>query len=174
MVVAEESEGELVVLDRIREMVRLGEGLDDDGNLSPEVEQRALDCLSRFGQRIRSLCDDSVSAVGTNTLRRTNNADDFLFNAEQVLGFPIEIIAGVEEARLIYQGVAHTLEQDHRTNLIVDVGGGSTELIIGENFKPEIMNSLEMGCVMMTKKFLLTEKLKLNVCRMHVYLFCNV
>lgn len=134
MVVAEEQNGELVVLDRIREMVRLGEGLDDEGNLDPEVEQRALDCLSRFGQRIRSLSQRCVSTVGTNTLRRTSNADEFIFRAEEALGFPIEIISGVEEARLIYQGVAHTLEQDERRNLIVDIGGGSTELIIGEGF----------------------------------------
>ncbi len=160
MVVAEENNGELVVLDRIKEMVRIGEGLDENGNLDPVVEQRALDCLSRFGQRIRSLPDDCVSAVGTNTLRNTNNSDDFLFNAEQALGFPIEIIAGVEEARLIYQGVAHTLEQDHRVNLIVDIGGGSTELIIGEGFSPRIMNSLEMGCVMLTKKFFPEGKIK--------------
>jgi len=160
MVVAEEQNGELVVLDRIREMVRLGEGLDDDGNLDSEVEQRALDCLSRFGQRIRSLSQRCVSTVGTNTLRRTNNAAEFLRHAEEALGFPIEIISGVEEARLIYQGVAHTLEQDERRNLIVDIGGGSTELIIGEGFTPQLMHSLEMGCVMISKKFFADGKIK--------------
>lgn len=160
MVVAEESQGQLVILDRIREMVRLAEGLDDAGNLDAEVEQRALDCLSRFGQRIRSLEASCVSTVGTNTLRRTKNADDFIFHAEQALGFPIEIISGIEEARLIYQGVSHVLEQDYQSRLIIDIGGGSTELIIGEGFTPKLMNSLEMGCVMMTKKFFADGKIK--------------
>ena len=160
MVVAEENEGQLVIVDRIREMVRLAEGLDADGKLDAEVEQRALDCLSRFGQRIRELEDYCVSAVGTNTLRRTQNADEFLFNAEQALGYPIEIISGVEEARLIYQGVAHTLEQDHKSRLVIDIGGGSTELIIGEDFNPQLMKSLEMGCVMMTQQFFADGKIK--------------
>lgn len=153
MVVAREKKGQLVILDRIREMVRLAEGLNDDGDLDPDVQQRALDCLERFGQRIRDLDASCVAAVGTNTLRRTTNSDDFLFQAEQALGFPIEIISGIEEARLIYQGVAHTVEQDEFTRLLVDIGGGSTELIIGEGFVPRLMNSLEMGCVMLTRKF---------------------
>lgn len=160
MVVAEENEGQLVIIDRIREMVRLAEGLDVDGKLDAEVEQRALDCLSRFGQRIRSLEDHCVSAVGTNTLRRAQNADEFLFHAEQSLGYPIEIISGIEEARLIYQGVAHTLEQDHQSKLVIDIGGGSTELIIGEDFNPKLLKSLEMGCVMMTQKFFADGKIK--------------
>jgi len=160
MVVAEESEGQLVIIDRIREMVRLAEGLDENGKLDAEVEQRALDCLSRFGQRIRSLEDHCISAVGTNTLRKTQNADEFLLNAEQALGYPIEIISGVEEARLIYQGVAHTLEQDHKSKLVIDIGGGSTEFIIGEDFYPHLMKSLEMGCVMLTQKFFADGKIK--------------
>lgn len=160
MVVAEESQGQLVILDRIREMVRLAEGLDEAGNLDADVEQRALDCLSRFGQRIRTLDASRVSTVGTNTLRRTNNSDEFIFNAEQALGFPIEIISGIEEARLVYQGVAHALEQDFQGRLIIDIGGGSTELIIGEGFSTKLMNSLEMGCVMMTQKFFADGKIK--------------
>jgi exopolyphosphatase / guanosine-5'-triphosphate,3'-diphosphate pyrophosphatase len=160
MVVAEENQGHLVILDRIREMVRLAEGVDGIGQLDAEVEQRALDCLSRFGQRIRSLNSHCVSTVGTNTLRRINNSDEFLFQAVQALGFPIEIISGYEEARLVYQGVAHTLEQDQHSKLIVDIGGGSTELIIGEGFQPQLLNSLEMGCVMMTQKFFADGKIK--------------
>jgi len=160
MVVAEESEGQLVILDRIREMVRLAEGLDENGQLDEAVEQRALDCLSRFGQRIRSLDAHCVSTVGTNTLRRIKNSDDFIFQAEQALGFTIEIISGFEEARLVYQGVAHTLEQDHQSKLVVDIGGGSTELVIGEGFSPQLLNSLEMGCVMMTQKFFADGKIK--------------
>ena len=160
MVVAEENQGQLVILDRIREMVRLAEGLDSNGDLDEEVEQRALDSLSRFGQRIRSLDSHCVSTVGTNTLRRIKNSDEFIFQAEQALGFPIEIISGYEEARLVYQGVAHTLEQDHQSKLIVDIGGGSTELIIGEGYTPQLLKSLEMGCVMMTQNFFADGKIK--------------
>ncbi len=160
MVVAEENQGQLVILDRMREMVRLAEGLDHLGKLDEEVEKRALDCLSRFGQRIRSLDAQCVSTVGTNTLRRIANSDDFLFQAVQALGFSIEIISGFEEARLVYQGVAHTLEQDQHSKLIIDIGGGSTELIIGEGFTPQLLNSLEMGCVMMTQKFFPDGKIK--------------
>ncbi len=160
MVVAEENQGQLVILDRIREMVRLAEGLDKKHHLDEEIQQRALDCLSRFGQRIRSLKANCVSTVGTNTLRKIKNSDEFLFQAEQALGFPIEIISGIEEARLVYQGVAHTLEQDHNAKLIIDIGGGSTELIIGEGFSPQLLNSLEMGCVKITKKFFSDGKIK--------------
>ncbi|HED33800.1 MAG TPA: exopolyphosphatase [Gammaproteobacteria bacterium] len=160
MVVAEENQGQLVILDRLREMVRLAEGLDSKGHLDVEVEQRALECLGRLGQRIRSLDASCVSTVGTNTLRRIKNVDDFIFQAEQALGFPIEIISGIEEARLIYQGVSHTLEHDQRSRLIIDIGGGSTELIIGEGYSPRLMNSLEMGCVMMTRAFFDDGKIK--------------
>ncbi|VAW58874.1 Exopolyphosphatase [hydrothermal vent metagenome] len=160
MVVAEEDQGQLVILDRLREMVRLAEGLDGKGHLDVEVEQRALECLGRLGQRIRTLEAGCVSTVGTNTLRRIKNVDDFIFHAEQALGFPIEIISGIEEARLIYQGVSHTLEQDQQSRLIIDIGGGSTELIIGEGLTPHLMNSLEMGCVMMMKAFFDDGKIK--------------
>jgi len=102
---------------------------------------------------LRGLDSESVSAVGTNTLRRTRNAEQFLQQAEAMLGHPIEIISGMEEARLVYQGVAHTLEPDHRDKLVIDIGGGSTELIIGQDFQPRLMESLEMGCVTMTRRF---------------------
>jgi len=160
MVVAEENQGQLVILDRIREMVRLAEGVEESGELDAKIEQRALDCLSRFGQRIRSLDAQCVSAVGTNTLRRISNSDEFIFQAEQALGFSIEIISGFEEARLVYQGVAHTLEQDQHSKLIIDIGGGSTELVIGEGFTPQLLNSLEMGCVMLTQRFFADGKIK--------------
>jgi len=153
MVVAEENQGQIVMIDRIREMVRLASGLDDDGKLSEEIEESALACLQRFGQRLRDLPSENVSAVGTNTLRRVQNADLFLLRAEEALGHPIEIISGIEEARLIYQGVAHSLEPDHKNRLVIDIGGGSTELIIGEEFNTKMMESLEMGCVTMTKRF---------------------
>ena len=171
MIVAEERQGQLVVLDRIKEMVRLAAGLDKDGNLSAEVEQRALACLQRFAQRLRSISTVSVSAVGTNTLRRTRNAELFLQRAESELGHPIEIISGIEEARLIYQGVAHSLEPDHAHRLVIDIGGGSTELIIGEDFQPILMESLEMGCITLTQRFFADGKItgkRINAARVYV------
>ena len=153
MVVAEERQGQLVIIDRIREMVRLAAGLDEEGNLDKEVEKNALDCLQRFGQRLREVSSRNIAAVGTNTLRRTKDSVSFLQQAENVLGHPIEIISGIEEARLIYQGVAHSLEPDHKDKLVMDIGGGSTELIIGKDFQPRMMESLEMGCVTMTRAF---------------------
>ena len=143
MIVAHDRDGQLSVIDRLREPVRLGAGLDDLNQLSDDAQQRALECLERFGQRLRSLHPDSVRAVGTNTLRRARNANEFLTSAEQVLGYPIDIIGGMEEARLIYLGVAHGLAEN-KQRLVIDIGGGSTELILGEGFMPMYMESLEM------------------------------
>jgi len=152
MIVARDRDGQLSVIDRLREPVRLGAGLDGESQLSQEAQQRALECLERFGQRLRSLHPDSVRAVGTNTLRRAGNAAEFLTNAEQVLGYPIDIIGGMEEARLIYLGVAHGLADD-KQRLVIDIGGGSTELILGVGFSPLYMESLEMGCISLTQRF---------------------
>lgn len=152
MIVAHDRDGQLSVIDRLREPVRLGAGLNDTNQLSQDAQQRALDCLERFGQRLRSLHPDSVRAVGTNTLRRAGNAAEFLAKAEQVLGYPIDIIGGMEEARLIYLGVAHGLADD-KQRLVVDIGGGSTELILGVGFAPMYMESLEMGCISLTQRF---------------------
>ncbi|MDH5570331.1 MAG: Ppx/GppA family phosphatase [Gammaproteobacteria bacterium] len=153
MVVAEERDGQLVIIDRLKEMVRLAAGLDEKNNLAPDVEQVALECLQKFGQRLREFSAEDVSAVGTNTLRRIHNAKKFLPRAEQMLGHSIEIISGIEEARLVYQGVAHGLEADSLRKLVVDIGGGSTELIIGEGLSCIMMDSLEMGCVTITRRF---------------------
>ncbi|MCG8426204.1 MAG: Ppx/GppA family phosphatase, partial [Chromatiales bacterium] len=109
-------------------------------------------CLERFGQRIRSLPQGTVRAVGTNTLRQVKNSHRFLSLAEQALGHPIEIIAGREEARLVYLGVSHGLATSDERRLVVDIGGGSTELIVGDHFTPRHMESLHMGCVSMTRK----------------------
>ncbi|MGK0674284.1 MAG: exopolyphosphatase [Halothiobacillaceae bacterium] len=154
MVVVRVLDGQVQVVDRLKEMVRLGGGLDEANNLSPEAAERALDCLARFGQRLRDMPRGSVRAVGTNTLRQAKNSAEFLIKAQQALGHPIEIIAGREEARLIYLGVAYTdLETDER-RLVVDIGGGSTEIIIGQGFTPEFMESMPLGCVSMTRRFL--------------------
>lgn len=151
LIVAQARDGSLHVLDRLQEMVRLAGGLDIHDRLAPATRRRALDCLARFGERLRGLPEGSVRAVGTNTLRRMHNAESFLTAAERALGHSIDIIAGREEARLIYQGMAHSRPDDGRRRLVVDIGGGSTEFIIGEGLEPFTMESLHMGCVSLTQ-----------------------
>lgn len=150
MVVAKLRAGELVIVDRLREMVRLGAGLNGQRHLSLDAQQRALACLERFGQRLRDLPPGSVRAVGTNTLRAARNAGPFLVQAEQALGHPIDIVSGIEEARLIYEGVAQSLAADGKRRLVMDIGGGSTEFIIGVDKLPLRKESLRMGCVSMS------------------------
>jgi len=154
MIVARLQDGQLSKLDRIKEMVRLGAGLDSDNRLSEEAMQQALACLARFGQRLNHMPRDSVRIVGTKTLRRATNARDFLQQAEEVLHHPIQIISGVEEARLIYKGVAHGLNHEPpRQRLVIDIGGGSTELIIGTAYTPTSLESLGVGCVTISQRF---------------------
>ena len=153
MIVARLDNGQLKVIDRLRETVRLGAGLDNRKRLTPEAQQLALDCLSRFGQRLRALPQGAVRAVGTNTLRQVRDGGEFLRAAEAALGHPIEVIAGREEARLVYLGVAHGLAAGHEHRLVVDIGGGSTELILGQGMKPRQRESLFMGCVSISQKF---------------------
>jgi len=147
MIVARFAEGRLLVLDRMREMVRLAAGLSEDGRLSREATTRALACLQRFGQRLKDVEAHGVRVVGTNTLRKAHGKQAFLVRARAALGHPIEIISGIEEARLIYLGVAHTMPSEPGRRLVVDIGGGSTELIIGEGYQPRFLESLYMGCV---------------------------
>ncbi|MGD8532422.1 MAG: exopolyphosphatase [Gammaproteobacteria bacterium] len=153
MVVARLEHGRLSVLDRIREMVRLGAGLDENGHLSQAAADRALDCLRRFRERLQSLNAESVRAVGTNTLRRARDRDAFLARASAALGHPIDVISGVEEARLVYLGAAHDLPADADERLVVDIGGGSTELIVGRGYDAERLESLYMGCVSLSSAF---------------------
>ena len=147
MVVARHSHGQLVILDRLREMVRLAAGLSDSDRLDDEASARALRCLERFGQRLRAMHADSVRVVGTNALRRARRKRWFLERARAALGHPIEIISGLEEARLIYSGVAHTSPMSTDKRLVMDIGGGSTEIVIGEGFNPLLLESLSVGCV---------------------------
>jgi exopolyphosphatase / guanosine-5'-triphosphate,3'-diphosphate pyrophosphatase len=153
MVVARYSHGQLVIIDRLREMVRLAAGVEENGRIDKEVAARALGCLERFGQRLRDMHADSVRVVGTNALRMAHRKQVFLERAREALGHPIEIIAGVEEARLIYSGVAHTMPQEPGRRLVVDIGGGSTEVIIGEELTPLELESLQMGCVSLSERF---------------------
>ncbi|MBK5930612.1 Ppx/GppA phosphatase family protein [Halochromatium salexigens] len=159
LLVARIDGGSLQTIDRYKEMVRLGEGLTEDKDLLPEVSERALACLERIGQRLRGVEATNVRAVGTNTLRQLRPETGFLEQAEQRLGHPIEVIAGREEARLVYLGVAHGLAIGDEKRLVVDIGGGSTELIVGQGFKATLRESLHMGCVSISRRYLPGEKI---------------
>jgi exopolyphosphatase/guanosine-5'-triphosphate,3'-diphosphate pyrophosphatase len=153
MIVARVIDGHLQIIDRLKDTVRLGEGLTADKHLEPEVAQRALECLQRYAQRLRPLPAENIRVVGTNTMRQIHPDDNFHGLAEKALVHPIEIIAGREEARLIYLGVAHGLAGDDETRLVVDIGGGSTELIIGQGYQSHERESLHMGCVSISRRF---------------------
>ena len=153
MIVGELRHGQLIIIDRIRETVRLAEGLSDSGDLSSEAHARAIDCLSRFGERLRDMHAASVRAAGTSTIRRAREDTGFVTDAESALGHPIEVISGIEEARLIYNGVAHSLPPREGLRLVLDIGGGSTELILGQGVKPRALESVHLGCVSMTERF---------------------
>jgi len=160
LIVARIHHGELVVVDRLRESIRLGAGLNEDKVLTERARTEALACLDRFGQRLRNLPRGSVRAVATNTLRQARNANEFLLEAQSVLGHPIDVIAGREEARLIYLGVAHGLEARDEHRLVVDIGGGSTEVITGRGFDISHRESLHVGCVGLTNKFFSDRRVK--------------
>ena len=153
MIVGELRHGQLTIIDRIKETVRLAEGLSDNGDLSPDARARALHCLSLFGQRLRDMHAGSVRAAGTSTIRRAREDTGFMSEAEAALGHPIEVISGLEEARLIYMGVTHSLPPNDGLRLVMDIGGGSTELILGQGPTPRALESLHLGCVRMTERF---------------------
>lgn len=152
MIVARRVGRRLVVLDRLREPVRLAAGMDAEGRLSREAVSRALATLERFGQRLREMHAGGVRVVGTNALRKARRKQGFLERARAALGHPIEVISGIEEARLIYLGVSHSLPMVSGRRLVVDIGGGSTELILGRRAKPLRLESLYMGCVSMSER----------------------
>lgn len=154
MVVARYTLGQLRIIDRLRETVRMAEGLDGKGGLTPLVRQRALECLARFGQRIRDIPPQRVRAVATNTVRALSVPQAFLVPAETALGHAIEVVSGREEARLVYLGVAHAQPpKPEQLRLVIDIGGGSTECIIGSGFEAIERESLQIGCVASTRRF---------------------
>lgn len=153
MIVAKLHHGQFAIIDRLREMVRLAAGLRRDGTLDESSQERALECLRRFGQRLHDMHANRVRVVGTNTLRKAREADRFLLRAEEALGHPVEVISGIEEARLIYSGVYHHGHSDSDPRLVVDIGGGSTELIVGSGRDPLHLESLSLGCVRATKEY---------------------
>jgi exopolyphosphatase/guanosine-5'-triphosphate,3'-diphosphate pyrophosphatase len=144
---------QIYLLDSLREPVRLGAGLTRDKRLDRATQLKALEALSRFGERLRGFPPAAVRAVGTNTLRVAKNAAQFRDDAQAALGFPIEVIFGREEARLIYLGVSHSLPPAPHRRLVVDVGGGSSEFIIGTGYEPEATESLPIGCVSYSLRF---------------------
>ena len=153
MIIARMRDGHFQVMDRLRERVQLRSGLNESNYLTKEYQDRAIACLERFGERIRKLPHSNVRIVGTNTIRIAENSNKFLIRARQALGHPIEVITGREEARLIYLGVAHSLAFDETRRLVIDIGGGSTELIIGEGFTALHRESINMGCISFTQRF---------------------
>lgn len=153
MVIAREVEGQPVIIDRLRERVALAEGLTADGRLEETVQERALACLERFGQRLRGVSRQRIRAVGTATFRKARAAEDFHERAEAALGHEIEILGGREEARLVYLGVSHSLPGGDEQRLVIDIGGASTECIVGRRFESLLEESLAMGCVTFTRRF---------------------
>lgn len=141
----------------LKETVRLGNGLDSARNLTPEAMQRGWDALARFGERLAGFKRSQVRAVATQTLREARNRDEFLLRARTVLGFGIDVIPGREEARLIYQGVSHLLphgeQWDRERRLVVDIGGRSTEMIIGQALDAQTVESYRVGSVAWSMKY---------------------
>jgi exopolyphosphatase/guanosine-5'-triphosphate,3'-diphosphate pyrophosphatase len=136
-----------------KEMVRLGAGLDGNNRLSRKSIETACDCLARMNERMRGMPGEQVRAVGTETLRAAANVDEFLLEAQHALGFPIEVISGREEARLIFEGCMHTLPRAEKRRLVVDIGGGSTEVIVGRGFTADNAESFRVGCVSLSLRF---------------------
>ena len=153
MIVARIKDDQIQVVDAIKEMVRLASGITPEHGIDAPTSQRALDCLSRFSQRLGNMHAEHVRAVGTNALRRASHGREFLNAAERTLGYPIEIISGIEEARLIYNGVCRCMSKIDLKTLVIDIGGGSTELIIGQNATPSLLESLHIGCVGMSMQY---------------------
>jgi len=145
--------GQIRRLEYLKETVRQGNGLDSERNLSPVAMQRGWDCLARFAERIAGFKPGQVRAVATQTLREARNRDVFLDKAQQILGFPIEVIPGREEARLIYAGVSHLLPQSNERRLVIDIGGRSTELILGQGYQAQTLESYRVGSVAWSMKY---------------------
>ncbi|MDE2618102.1 MAG: exopolyphosphatase, partial [Burkholderiales bacterium] len=137
----------------LKETVRQGNGLDAERNLTIEAMQRGWDCLGRFAERLAGFRKNQVRAVATQTLREARNREVFLERAQKILGFPIDVISGREEARLIYQGVTHLLPQSDERRLVVDIGGRSTELILGQGYRPRFMDSYRVGSVAWSMRY---------------------
>lgn len=145
--------GQFLRTEYLKETIRQGNGLDENRNLTAEAMQRGWDCLSRFGERLAGFDAIQVRAVATQTLREARNREEFLVRGKEALGFDIDVISGREEARLIYQGVAHVLPQSDERRLVVDIGGRSTELILGQGFQAKVMESYRVGSIAWSTRY---------------------
>lgn len=159
MVIAEPEGSSIRIIDKLRVPVRLGAGLDSEKKINKETRLKALDALGQFAQRLRGVPLKQIRIVGTNTLRRARNSKDLMDEAHAILGKRIDIISGREEARLIFSAVSHAAPDSDTQRLVIDIGGGSTELIIGQGFKPDLLESINMGCVSYTDKYLASKKI---------------
>jgi exopolyphosphatase/guanosine-5'-triphosphate,3'-diphosphate pyrophosphatase len=153
MLIARVQDDQVEVVDRVKEMVQLARGISAEGMLDIEAQSRALNCLTRFSERLRDIPRHQIRAVGTKSLRTAREPSFFLKQAELALGVPIQVISGYEEARLVYIGLAHTVANDNNSRLVIDIGGGSTEVIIGLDDEPKLLESLPIGCVTYTENF---------------------
>ncbi|MEY4642717.1 MAG: hypothetical protein RLZZ227_2711 [Pseudomonadota bacterium] len=153
MVIARVQDERVEIIDREKEMIQLARGVNAEGRLTASAQKRALACLARFAERLRDIPRQQVRAVGTRTLRSARQSKSFIKAAEAALGVPIQIISGFEEARLVYTGLAHSVSDDHNQRLVIDIGGGSTELIIGKDYDPFCLESVGAGCVTYTEEF---------------------
>lgn len=154
MVIAEREGDSIRIVDSLRMPTRLGAGLDKKKGLRPETQKNALEALAQFAERLRGIPNKQVRIVGTNTLRRASNARIFMEQAEELLGKRIDIISGREEARLIYNAVSHSQPDAEKQRLVIDIGGGSTEFALGKGYTPSLVESVNMGCVSYTSRFL--------------------
>lgn len=152
MLVVRETAGSIQIISRVKRKVRLAAGLDKDNILSAQAMERGWQCLRLFSEHLQDIPNSQIRVVATATLRLAKNADAFIEKASQILGNPVKIIQGEEEARLIYQGVAHTTGGPEQ-RLVVDIGGGSTELVTGTGAKAQLLYSLEMGCVTWLERY---------------------
>lgn len=162
MLVARVDNDKIRVLDQLGEKVQLAAGITEDLQLDEAAMERGYECLKRFAQIVENMPEGSVRVVGTNALREARNRKVFIKSAEEILKHPVEIISGREEARLIYLGVSNTLRTSKEKRLVIDIGGGSTEFIIGQNFDPLLLESQQMGCVSYNKRYFVGEKLTAN------------
>lgn len=153
LLIARDDNGTLQVIDKLKVMVQLAAGLDKKNRLDEQTKQRAIQALARFGERIKQVKNAQIRVVGTSTLRRAKNNTGFIEQAESLLGVPIEIISGSEEARLIYIGVCSNMPHDREHRMVIDIGGGSTEFIIGQDRSPLQLESLHLGCIRFSQKY---------------------
>lgn len=164
MIICRLNKDTVETVDRVKDMIQIASGMKN-GALAEDAQARALDCLSRFADRLRGIPATQVRAVGTKSLRSAKNAREFIAAAEQALGHPIAIISGFEEARLVYKGLSHGVGSDDGQRLVIDIGGASTEYIIGRGADPILLESLNLGCVAFSDKYEL--KTAISGAKMH-------